>query len=176
MKENSRRDFLSTSIKSAITLGAGATIGGGILSPIAALAQNADAALQAKIAMLGTASLQTSQLALTKASSADVKMFAKFESAEQETMGKILKDMGTRVPAPSEEGKALMSKLQTLNGSSFDKAFMQGQVDTHKKLKEAVSALMNATSDKHVKHVTSLALATIQEHTERGQMILGKIG
>ncbi len=85
-----------------MVFGTSAVIGGSILSPIAALAQNADATLQAKDAMLGTASLQTSQLALSKALNAEVKMFAKFEAAEQETMGKILKDMGTAVPAPSK--------------------------------------------------------------------------
>jgi putative membrane protein len=173
--QNTRREFLSTSIKGAMVFGTGAVIGGSILSPIAALAQNADATLQAKVAMLGTASLQTSQLALSKALNAEVKMFAKFEAAEQETMGKILKDMSTAVPAPNEEGKALLSKLQGLNGATFDKAFIQSQVDTHQKLKEAVSALMNATADQHVKHVTSLALTTIQEHTERAQLLVGKL-
>jgi putative membrane protein len=173
--ENNRRNFLATTLKGAFVIGAGATIGGSLFNPAAALAQNADAALLAKIAMLGTASLETSKLALTKASNMEVKMFAKFEAAEQEVMGMILKDMGTMVPAASAEGKALLTRLQSLSGQAFDKAFMQGQVDTHRKLKEAVSALMSSTSDKHVKHVTSLALTTIQEHTERGTMLLGKI-
>jgi putative membrane protein len=173
--ENNRRDFLSKTLKGALVIGAGATIGGGLLNPLSTLAQNADAALQAKIAILGTVSLQTSELALTKASNAEVKIFAKFEAAEQQVMGMILKDMGTVVPAPSEEGKAMLTKLQSLSGAAFDKAYMQGQVDTHKKLREAVSALMSSTSDKHVKHVTSLALATIQEHTERGTMLLSRI-
>jgi len=174
-KTNNRRDFLSTSLKTALFLSVGATIGSEALMPMAAMAQSADGPLRAKVAMLGTASLQTSQLALTKASNAEVKMFAKFEAAEQEVMGKILKDLGTTTPVPSEEGKAMLSKLQSLSGAEFDKAFMQGQVDTHKKLKDAVTALMNASSNLHVKNVTRLALATIQEHTERGQMLLGKI-
>jgi putative membrane protein len=173
--ENSRRDFLSKSLKGAVVLGAGATFAGALLEPMHALAQTSDAALQATIAVLGTASLQTSQLALTKASNAQVKMFAKFEAAEQLTMGKILKDMGTPTPAPSAEGTALLTKLKALNGAAFDKAFMQGQVDTHQKLHQAVSALMNATKSLHVKHVTSLALTTITEHTERGRMLLAQL-
>jgi putative membrane protein len=173
---NTRREFLSASLKSAVILGAGTSLFGTILSPIAALAQNSDAALQVKVAELGTASLQTSQLALSKAGHAEVKLFAKFEAAEQETMGKILKDMGTKVPVPSSEGTALLAKLQALSGAAFDKAFMQGQVETHQKLKAAVSALMSASQDKHVKHVTALALTTINEHTERGAMILAKLG
>jgi len=175
MTENSRRDFLGKSLKSAVLIGAGATFAGSLLNAVPASAQTGVAALQAKVAMLGTASLQTSQLALTKASNAQVKMFAKFEAAEQETMGKILKDMKTTVPAPGPEEKALLTKLQSLNGAAFDKAYIQGQVDAHKKLHTAVSALMNASNDLHVKHVTSLALTTIQEHTERSQMLLTQL-
>ena len=171
---NSRRDFLSKSVKGAVLVG-GTTFLGNVLNPLATSAKSADPVLQAKVAQLGTASLQSSQLALTKATNADVKMFAKFEAAEQETMGKILKDMGTVVPAPSPEGTALLTKLRSLNGAAFDRAFMQAQVETHQKLHQAVSAL-NASGDQHVKHVTSLALTTIMEHTERGQMLLSKLG
>jgi putative membrane protein len=173
--ENSRRNFLTNTLKGAVLVGAGATFAGSLLDPMSALAQTSPTALQATIAKLGTASLQTSQLALTKASNAQVKMFAKFEAAEQVTMGKILKDMGTAVPAPSPEGKAMLTKLSSLSGAAFDKAFMQGQVETHQKLHAAVSSLMNASSDLHVKHVTSLALTTIQEHTERGQILLKQL-
>ncbi|WP_295767216.1 DUF4142 domain-containing protein [uncultured Mucilaginibacter sp.] len=174
--ENSRRSFLAQSFKGAMMMGAGATFAGSLLQSSTVFAQTGAAALQSKIAMLGTASLQTSQLALTKASNAQVKLFAKFEAAEQETMGKILKDMKTTVPAPTPEVKAMLTKLQSLSGAAFDRAFMQGQVETHQKLHAAVSALNAASSDLHVKHVTSLALATITEHTERGKMLLSQLG
>ena len=176
LETNSRRNFLSKSLKGAVIIGAGSTFAGGLLNPVAALAQTSDTALQAKIAILGTASLQTSQLALGKATDQQVKMFAKFEAAEQETMGKILKDMGTKVPAPSPEGIALLTRLQSLNGAAFDKAFMQGQVETHQKLHDVVSQLMNSTRDVHVKHVTGLALTTITEHTERGRILISQLG
>ncbi|WP_374951326.1 DUF4142 domain-containing protein [Mucilaginibacter sp.] len=172
---NSRRAFLSKSIKGAVLVGAGATFAGSLLEPMTLLAQTSNAALQAQIAKLGTASLQTSQLALTKATNPEVKLFAKYEAAEQQTMGKILKDMGTPTPAPSPEGTALLNKLKSLSGAAFNKAYMQGQVETHQKLHSTVAAL-NAAGDAHVKHVTSLALATITEHTERGQMLLAKLG
>lgn len=175
--KSSRRQFLTKSVKNAALLGAGATFIGTLLEPIAGMAQpgSSDATYRSRIAMLGTASLRTSQLALSKATNPQVKLFAKFEAAEQETMGKILKDMGTPVPAPGAEEKALLAKLQSSSGSAFDKAFMQGQVQTHQKLHEAVSAYMNASKDMHVKHLTSLALATITEHTERGQMLVKQL-
>lgn len=174
--DNTRRNFLTKSLKGAVIIGAGASFAGSLLNPVSAFAQTGSKELQAKVAMLGTASLQTSQLALTKASNPQVKMFAKFEAAEQETMGKILKDMGTAVPALSTESKALITKLQSLSGAAFDKAFMQGQVETHQKLHQAVLALNASGNDLHVKHVTSLALTTITEHTERGKMLLNQLG
>jgi putative membrane protein len=176
LTQNSRRDFLAKSFTGAVMLGAGATFAAGLFEPVSAAAQSGSQDDKARVAMLGTAALQTSQLALTKASNAQVKMFAKFETAEQETMGKILKDMGTSVPATNPEGTALLTKLQSLSGSAFDKAYMQGQVETHKQLHQAVSSLNSSSNDPHVKHVTGLALTTITEHTERGQMLLSQLG
>ncbi|GAA4904721.1 DUF4142 domain-containing protein [Mucilaginibacter defluvii] len=173
---NTRRSFLSKSVKGAAILGTAATFFSSVLNPFAALADKADYAdpAAARILALGTASLQTSQLALTKASNAQVKLFAKFEAAEQQTMGMILKEMGVTA-TPDAEGKALLASLQKLSGAAFDKAFMQGQVTTHLKLKDAVTAYKNSSSDVHVKHLTSLALATIQEHTERGRLLLSQL-
>jgi putative membrane protein len=175
--KNSRRQFVTKSIKSAALVGAGATFIGTLLESATVIAQPgpSDAAYRSKIAMLGTASLQTSQLALTKATNPQVKLFAKFEAAEQQTIGTILKDMGTPDVAADTEGKVLFTKLQGLSGSAFDKAFMEGQVQTHQKLHQAVTAYKNSSKDKQVKHLTSLALATIEEHTERGQMLVKQL-
>jgi putative membrane protein len=175
--QESRRNFLTKSLTGAAVIGAGATFMGSLLEPVSALAQagQSDASYRSQIGVLGLASLQTSQLALTKASNAQVKMFAKFEAAEQQTMSKILKDMGTPAPALNAEGKTMLTKLQGLSGAAFDKAFMQGQVQTHLKLRNTVTAYMNASSDMHVKHLTSLALCTIKEHIELGQMLLTKL-
>lgn len=175
--EKSRRQFLTKSVKSAALLGAGTTFLSAFLDPITSMAQasSSDAAYRSKIAKLGTASLQTSQLAISKATNPQVKMFAKFEAAEQQTIGKILKDMGTPDVAPGAEEQAMLAKLQSSSGSAFDKAYMQGQVQTHQKLHEAVSTYMNASKDKNVKHLTSLALAIIEEHTQRGQMIVKQL-
>jgi putative membrane protein len=175
LTKNPRRDFLVKSLKGAALIGASATFAGSLIEPMSALAQTGSPELQAKVAMLGATSLQTSQLALTKASNPQVKMFAKFEAAEQETMGKILKDMGTAVPAPPADAKALLTKLQSMSGSGFDKAFMQSQVEAHQRLHEAVSALNASSNDMHVKHVTSLALTTITEHTERAQLLVTQL-
>lgn len=90
-------------------------------------------------------------------------------------MGKILRDMGAAVPSPHPADPELMPKLTKLSGHAFDKAYMEGQVNGHIKLKEAVTAYNQASSNINVKHITSLALATINEHITRGEMLLKQL-
>ncbi|QQL50467.1 DUF4142 domain-containing protein [Mucilaginibacter ginkgonis] len=175
--QESRRNFLATGIKGTAILGAGALFGGAAILPLQSLAQSSsDAEYRNKIAAIGTTSLQTSKLALTKASNPMVKMFAKFEAAEQEAMGGILKDMGTTVPSPKPADAELLPMLQRLNGKAFDKAYISGQIKGHQNLKMAVTAYHNATADINAKHITSLALATINEHIELTQDLLKRLG
>lgn len=171
LNQNSRRDFLSTTVKSAVLLSAGTTLAASVFSS-EVFAQQTAQAIQTKVAMLGQLSLQTSRLAIDKASHAEVKNFATFEAAEQEAMAKVLKDLGTPAPVIPATEKAVLIALQTASGAAFDKAFMQAQVDTHKKLHQAVSQLSSSSNNAHIKHVAALALTTITEHTERGQALL----
>ena len=175
--QESRRNFLATSVTGAAMLGAGAVLTGALATPFESLAQgkSSDAEYRNKIAAIGTTSLKTSQLALSKATNPLVKLFAKFEAAEQEAMGGILKDMGTAVPSPHPADPELLPKLQKLSGAAFDKAYIDGQVKGHENLKVAVSAYMHASNDINVKHITSLALTTINEHIERAQMLLKQL-
>jgi len=175
-ESKSRREFLLTSVKSSLLVGAGVGVLGSLLKPFTAKAQTggADAQHRAKIGALGATSLQASKLALTKAANPKVKMFAKFEAAEQEAMGQILKDAGT-VPAPDAAGKEDIITLQKLSGAAFDKAFMTAQVKTHQKLNIAVTAYQASTGSPQIKHFANLALSTIKEHTERGQMLLSEL-
>jgi predicted outer membrane protein len=59
-----------------VIIGAGTSFASTILNPLTALAQSPTLALQAKIAVLGSTSLKSSKLALTKGKNAEVKMFA----------------------------------------------------------------------------------------------------
>ena len=83
IKHQSRRKFLSASLSAAVIAGAGTTFLTTLLTSENVGANVQASALQARIAMLGQASLETSKLALTKASNSDVKLFAKYEAAEQ---------------------------------------------------------------------------------------------
>ena len=89
----------------------------------------------------GSASLAASRVALQKASDDDVKQFARFEVAEQETIADVLKAMrdpsqavSGQVKPPAEpevtgqldpKGKAMLDKLdQAKSGKAFDGAVL----------------------------------------------------
>lgn len=187
MKNNiksGRREFITKSVGSAILLGTAIT-------PIAAMLQSfstesssgniSEAEFRTELAKLGTKSLLTAQVAQTKASNEKVKMFATFEAAEQKTIATILKEMGTPTPPPDAQAQAILTSLKAANGAAFDKAFMKAQVDTHEALRSLTSGFVNgaqtATSptEKHTRHLASLALATITEHTERAKKIVSEL-
>ncbi|WP_430252461.1 DUF4142 domain-containing protein [Neorhizobium sp. DAR64860/K0K1] len=98
--------------------------------------------------MTGALSLATSRVALMNASGDMVKMFAKFEVAEQEPIADILMSMtmdkaqgALKVPTDAEveamldaTGKEMVTKLKAMKGADFDKAYLMGQLDGHKKL------------------------------------------
>jgi putative membrane protein len=180
--QNSRRQFLSHSLKGSLALVGGLSAAGVLLESFS-LAPDPKSELEfrTQLAPLGNLSLTTSQLALTKATNPKVKMFATFEAEEQKTMAKILQEMKTPTPPIDAKGQAVINNLKTLTGAAFDKAFMQAQVDTHEQLQALTAAYVanaegkTALPEMHTRHVASVALATIKEHTERGKMLLGEL-
>jgi putative membrane protein len=180
-----RRAFISASVTRTAILCAA-------LSPVGALLQSfsvgakpqatTEAEFRTQLAKLGNKSLLTAQLAQTKASNDRVQMFASFEAAEQATIASILKEMGTPTPPPDTQAQALITSLKSASGGAFDKAFMKAQVDTHEALRTLTSGFVNSSKGKtspqemHTRHLASLALATITEHTERAKNIYNELG
>ena len=128
---------------------------------------------------VGSLSLATSRIALKKATDADVKEFAQFEVAEQETIADILKSMkdgsvsGT-VKAPSEseveanldaDGKAMLQKLEAVKaGATFDKDYVKGQIDGHDMLLKIQEDYLASGKNPQAIAVAKLARGMIKEH------------
>ena len=86
----------------------------------------------------GMAEIQLAQLAKDHASSADVKQFAQMMIDDHTKAGDQLKQVASTNAIPQQpqiDGKHqnLMDKLSKMNGSDFDKAYMDAMVDDHKK-------------------------------------------
>ncbi|MFK4771518.1 DUF4142 domain-containing protein [Rhizobium sp. ZW T2_16] len=136
-------------------------------------------------------SLATSRVAAEKASDPMVKEFAKWEVAEQETIGDILKSMemdgkpegALKPPSDSEvqamldaEGKASLQKLKATSGAAFDKVYISAQLDGHKKLLAIQEDYLKVGQNREHLNVTKLARGQIKEHIDHLDMLRSKLG
>jgi len=180
---NSRRDFLSKSVAGTLLISGGISSVGALLQSFTTTSNTAiaEAEFRSRLLQLGTRSLLTAQLAQANASNAKVKMFATFEAEEQKTIAMVLKEMNTPVLPPDATSQEALAKLKSASGAAFDTAFMKAQVDTHEALKTLTSSYIssaqgkNTMPDMHTRHLASLALATITEHTARAKSLLSEL-
>ena len=176
-KQNPRREFLSTTIKGASLLAVGLAVSPFTQIFAAPAFAESELEFRTKLAMLGTLSLLASEVATDKASNERVKMFAKFEVAEQTAIATVLKEMATPTPAADTKATAMLTKLKGLSGAAFDVAYMAAQVDTHQQLRSLVESFVSSsknssnTAEMHTRHIATVALATIKEHVEMSQML-----
>jgi putative membrane protein len=128
---------------------------------------------------VGSLSLATSRVAVQKASNTQVKQFAQFEVAEQETIAEVLKSMqGANITtgqgaAPNAEaqanlddkGKAILKKLQDAKaGAEFDKEYVKAQTDGHNELLKIQENYIKAGQVREQVNVAKLARGQIKEH------------
>lgn len=141
---------------------------------------------------VGTLSLTTSRVALKMASDPMAKEFAKWETAEQETIADILKTMESgsdkaegALHPPSEaeaeaaldaEGKKKLDELKALQGAAFDKAYVTAQLDGHKKLLAIQEEYLKVGQNREHLSVTKLARGQISEHIDHLEMMQSKMG
>ena len=137
---------------------------------------------------VGSLSLLVSRIAQGKLKHPMVKQFAGFEASEQDGIADVLKSrmmpggkpMGTIKPPTDAElegnvdsdGKAAVQKFRDLAaGPDFEKAYVQAQVDGHKKLLGIQDAYLKAADDETETAIAKLAKGRIEEHL----VILGDI-
>ncbi|MGY2047537.1 DUF4142 domain-containing protein [Methylobacterium sp. JK268] len=129
----------------------------------------------------GALSLASSRMAREKARDDDVKEFAGFEVAEQETIADILKamrDQGTpatgqvKPPSAAEvtgqidaKGKSTLDTLQQAKaGAAFDRDYVRGQVEGHQALLRIQESYLGSGKDRETLAVAKLARGQIKEH------------
>jgi len=118
--------------------------------------------------MLGSLSLQSSQLATQRATMDKVKQFAGFETAEQVTIAQVLND--SPAPPVAQLDSTHAAQLQALSsqpaGRAFDVQYVTLQLQGHRELlgiqNDFLQAQPSMSSD--VAHIAMLARTTIQMH------------
>lgn len=154
------------------------------LLPNAALAQSSKTATSAEAKhaadtlTAGALALETSRVAMSKASDAGVKRFAEFEAAEQETVAMVVKAASKLDTAsPDPESKAVLESLKGVgSGKSFDTAYVKVQVDGHQKLLRIQEAYLANGHDITHRSIAALARGHIKEHLANLELLQRQLG
>ena len=137
---------------------------------------------------VGAQSLMISRIAQPKLKHPMGKQFADFEIAEQDGIADVLKSrmmpgikpMGAiKAPTDAEveanldtDGKAAVAKFRDMKeGPTFEKAYIQAEIEGHKKLLGIQDTYLQVADDEDETNIAKLAKGRIQEHL----VILGDI-
>jgi len=122
----------------------------------------------------GMAEVQLAKLATERAKSDEVKKFAQRMVDDHSKAGDQLKSIaeskGIKLPVEMDaKDRALLNRLQKLNGAAFDRAYMQAMVSDHAKVVNEFKKEANAGRDPQVKSFASTTLPTIEEHLQHAR-------
>jgi putative membrane protein len=142
---------------------------------------------------IGSLSLALSRIAEPKVRAAKLREFARFEIAEQETVGDVLKSLhdprlpiqGT-VPSPSDadveshiqaQDRELVEKMRAAPaGSDFDRDYVKAQTDGHEKLLRIQEDYLTSGQNLGAVNVSKLARGMIKEHLQLLSDLRSEIG
>lgn len=128
----------------------------------------------------GLAEVQMGNLALQKASSADVKAFGQRmvtdHSAANDELSRLATAKGLALPTePKADAKAAMDHLSSLTGAEFDNAYMQHMAEDHEKDVAEFEKAATSAGDADVKGFASKTLPTLREHLTLAKEVSGKL-
>jgi putative membrane protein len=129
----------------------------------------------------GSMSLLASRAALKKVRDDDVKQFAEFEVAEQETIADVLMTMkdsskvSGKLNPPSdsevrqhvpENDQATLQKMEQMDGKEFEEAYVRAQIEGHQKLLRIQEEYLSSGTDVAHINLAKLARGQIKEHLQ----------
>jgi putative membrane protein len=157
---------------SATTTGAGS----GTLTVMS----NEDKEFVTKAGMGGLAEVQMGNLALQKASNADVKAFAQRmvtdHSKANAELAQFATTKGLALPTElSGEHQSGYEHLNSLSGAAFDKAYMEHMVSDHEKDVAEFDKASTSATDADLKAWAGKTLPTLKEHLEQAKTTAKKV-
>jgi len=130
---------------------------------------------------LGSLALASSRVALQKAGDPNLKEFARFEVAEQETIADVVKSIqnpGTmrgEVKQASDaevrqhldqQGQNSLQRLQSMQGADFDREYLRAQIDGHNELLKLQEEYLKSGRNLLIVNTAKLARGMIKEHLQ----------
>jgi putative membrane protein len=133
-----------------------------------------DATFVTKTASAGMAEVEFGKIAVERASSEEVKKFARRMVDDHSKANDELKTLAqnkkiTLPDAPDPHVKAMRDRLSKLSGASFDRAYMQMMIADHRKALNDFRLASKAAKDADVKGWAAKTLPTIEEHLKLAQ-------
>lgn len=124
----------------------------------------------------GAVALETSRIAIAKAGGS-ARRFAQLEVAEQETLAAVLKQRGHEPQQGLEApGQAMVDRLKnTAGGAGFDKAYIEHQLEGHRRLLEIQEAYLADGKEAYSRAVAMLARGHIREHIQDLELIQSEL-
>ena len=128
----------------------------------------------------GMAEVELGKLAAERAKNDEVKKFAQRMVDDHTKAGDQLKSIaeskGIKLPTEMEaKDRALMNRLQKLNGAAFDRAYMQSMVADHEKDVAKFREEAKSSPDPDVKDFASRTLPTLESHLQMARDISGEM-
>jgi len=144
-----------------------------------AQAEGGERQFMMKAAQGGMLEVEASKLAMERASSQEVKDFAKMIHEDHTAANRKLKEIaqtnGVQLPTELDaKHKQELARLQKLQGQAFEQAYMQRMgVQDHKKDIQAFEKQAQTSKDDQLKNFAQETLPTLRKHLTRAQEITG---
>jgi predicted outer membrane protein len=163
----------------AAQTGSAAPMGGATAPATGARLGNLEVEHGKKTTIAGAATLETSKIALAKASDPRVKQFAQFEFDEQTTLAGVLEAYDPSYGAARPDAR-MSSTIQALvgmgAGPDFDKAYVKSQIEGHKLLIEIQEDYLKTGSNRERVAIAKMTRGVIKEHLALLDQIQAALG
>ena len=164
-----RRTFATSMMLGAFGMGAAGVAAGPALGQMAPRAPMPMGPAEQRHAMdtlgVGSVALETSRMALSRARGPMVREFATLEAEEQTSVAQIIREMtGMAPPPPSPADRRMMDRLPAARGPAFDREYIMGQMDGHRRLLAIQERYLSEGRNMHNRHIAMLARGRINEH------------
>jgi putative membrane protein len=136
----------------------------------------------AMIGLSNAAEIQTSQIAVEKATSTQVKEFAQMMVSHHQDMQKEADQVATSAnltpepPAQASDKRAAGDQMvqqlnSTAKGATFDRAYVDGQVQAHQQTLQELQTMQTSVDRPEVRTLIEKAIPKVQEHLQKAQQL-----
>lgn len=152
------------------------------VKPTNAPLSEADKALMLEVAKGGMMQLEVSRLASGKTTNDAVRMLAQAEVDEQTglsaKLGEIAAAKGVTLPTtPDADTQSMLSRLQALSGTDFDRMYVQESgVNGHQRLDEVMGNVQKNAKDNSLRDLAKAAHPLVKTHLKVAHDMMRSMG